>query len=191
VTGFTAFAIGTQVRRCLYYALRGKSDTHWSPSWFRLTISEIIVISTLVLLFAFSKIAIIPLGVYHEYAFDADLMGGPLWSFSMFCSEMLLLLAIVVLFSKSKHNKRWFFLLSAINAVNLLHGTRVFFIITVMALGLYAYIRGHLPMRCILIYAPLAFLCVLTLTYFIYLFRESASLSGRIFSSKIGESYCI
>jgi hypothetical protein len=184
-TGFTAFAIGTQVRRFLYYALRGRYDTHWSPSWFRLTISEVIIISTVVLLFALSKIAIIPLGVYQQYAFDADLMGGPVWSFSMFCSEMLLSLAVIVLFSKSKHNERWFFVLSAINAVNLLHGTRVFFIITVMIFSLYSYIRGRLPIRRILIYAPPAFLCVLTLTYFIYLFRESASLTGAFSPAKL------
>ncbi len=185
VIGFISFALGTQVKRFLYWMLRVKYKTNWNPSWFRLTISETILVSTLVLAFVISKIAIIPLGVYHEYAFDADLMGGPLWSFSMFCSEMLLLLAIVILFSKSKHNKQWFFLLSAINAINLLHGTRVFFIITVMTLGLYAYIRGHLPMRRILIYAPLAFLSVLTLTYIIYLFRESASLSGAFSPAKL------
>ena len=185
VAGFTFFALGAQVKRFLYFSIRGKFSARWNPSWLQLTTSEVIVISTIALAFVLSKIAIIPLGVYHEYAFDADLMGGPLWSFSMFCSEMLLLSAIIVLFSKSRHNTRWFFLLSAINAVNLLHGTRVFFIITVMAFGLYAYVRGQLPLRRILIYAPPAFLCVLTLTYLIYLFRASASLSGAFSPAKL------
>jgi hypothetical protein len=183
--GFISFALGAQVKRFLYFILRVKYKTNWSPTWFRLTLSEIIVVGTIVLAFLVSKIALIPLGVYHEYAFDADLMGGPVWSFSMFCSEMLLLSAMLVLFASGKRNTRWFFLLSAINAVNLAHGTRVFFIITVMAYALYAYIRGQLPIRRILIYAPPAFLCVLTLTYVIYLFRESASLSGAFSPAKL------
>ena len=116
VIGFISFVLGTQVRRLSIFDLAGRYDTNWSPSWFRLTISEAIIVSTLVLLFVISKIAIIPLGVYHNTRSTLDLMGGPLWSFSMFCSEMLLSLAIIVLFSKSKHNERWFFVLSAINA---------------------------------------------------------------------------
>jgi hypothetical protein len=57
--------------------------------------------------------------------------------------------------------------------------------ITVMAYALYAYVRGQLTIRRILIYAPPVFLCVLTLTYVIYLFRESASLSGAFSPAKL------
>jgi hypothetical protein len=49
-----------------------------------------------------------------------------------------------------------------------------------MAYALYAYVRGQLTIRRILIYAPPVFLCVLTLTYVIYLFASrlrSAALS--------------
>jgi hypothetical protein len=185
LTGFVSFVIGSQVNRLTYFAFRGRSNQNWNPYLLQLTMSEVAIIGVLFIAFLFSKISIIPLGVYHEYAFDADLMGGPLWSFSMFCSEMLLLSAVIVLFSKSKHNTRWFFFLSAINAINLLHGTRIFFTITVMIYALYAYIRGKLPLRRIFIYAPPAFLGVLTVTYLIYLFRESASLNGAFSPAKL------
>lgn len=106
VIGFTSFALGAQVKLFLYFILRVKYKTNWSPTWFRPTLSEIIVVGAIVLAFIVSQIALIPLGVYHEYAFDVDLMGGPVWTFSAFCSEMLPLSAMIVLFARGKRNTR-------------------------------------------------------------------------------------
>jgi hypothetical protein len=185
LTGFVSFLVGTRVSRFIGYGLGVKFNPTWNPSWLQLTPSEGIFSVLLIAAFLLSKISLIPLGVYSEYAFDADSMGGPFWTFSMFCSEIMLFLAMIMLFSKSKYNKHWFFVLSALNGINLLHGTRVFFIVTVMAFGLYIYVRGYLPIRRILIFGPLAFLCVLIVTYLIYLFRESASLSGAFSPAKL------
>jgi len=91
-----------------------------------------------------SKILLIPEGVYSEYAFDTQNMTSGMWNFSMFCSESLLLLSIAVLFSTHKHNVRWFLVLSGINGLNLLHGTRVFFMIAGLCLWFYAFVRGKL-----------------------------------------------
>ena len=94
-------------------------------------------------IFLASKALLVPLGVYAEYAFETEGMTGGVWSFSMFCSESLLFLSMIALFSTMRRNVTWFFVLTAINGVNLLHGTRIFTMIACIVFCFFQY----LPVR--------------------------------------------
>lgn len=128
--------------------------------------------------FLLSKVLLIPLGVYREYAFETENMTGGLWSFSIFCSETLLFLSIAVLFSRSRKNVKWFLILSAINGINLLHGTRIFFMVGSFALGLYFYLKGVLTPR----RAIVAALFLLAMGYFVHLLRSHSQVDSGTFS---------
>ena len=125
-----------------------------------------------------SKVLLIRAGVYAEYAFDTESMTGGAWSFSMFCAESLLFLSITVLFSRMRWNVLGFFLLSAVNGANLLHGTRVFTIIAGIVLCFYLYLRRKFNLRLALV-ALAAFLAI---GYFIFLTRSNAALDEDSFS---------
>ncbi len=125
-----------------------------------------------------SKVLLIPEGVYSEYAFDTQNMTSGMWNFSMFCSESLLLLSIVILFSTHRHNVRWFLALSAINAVNLLHGTRVFFMIAGLTCCFYAFVRRKLNWRVALVLMLIA----ASIGYLVFLSRSNAALDAETFS---------
>jgi len=129
-------------------------------------------------IFLLSKILLIRLGVYSQYAFETENMTGGLWSFSIFCSETLMLLSIVVLFSRSRRNVKWFLVLSAINAISLLHGTRIFFMVGAFSLGLYFYLRGALTFRRV----SLALVFLLMAGYLVHLSRSNAEVGGETFS---------
>jgi oligosaccharide repeat unit polymerase len=143
--------------------------------------SEKIAVLALILVYIGSKIALIPLGVYQEYAFDTGSMTGGVWSFSTVCSECMLLASILVLSSKSRHNVLGFFLISLLNAINLLHGSRLVFVVNVMAAIVLLYLRGVITLRRILLYGPIIFVPVLLLIYFVFLSR-SGSLGDGSFS---------
>jgi hypothetical protein len=131
-----------------------------------------------VAVFLLSKVLLIPLGVYQNYAFETDSMVGGTWSFSIFCSETLLLLSIGLLFSTSRHNVKWFLVLSAINAISLLHGTRIFFMVGAFALGFYFYLRGKLTLRL----AGMALVFLLMTGYLVHLSRSNAEVGSETFS---------
>lgn len=131
-----------------------------------------------VAVFLVSKVLLIPQGVYGEYAFDTEKMTGGIWSFSIFCSETITFLSVAVLFSRSSKNVKWFLILSAINAIDLLHGTRIFVMIGAFALGLYFYLRGALRMR---ILVPASIL-LLGLGYFVHLIRSNSAIDSGTFS---------
>jgi hypothetical protein len=107
------------------------------------------------------------------------------WTFSTVCSESLLFISILVLFSKYRRNVLLFSLLTIINGINLLHGTRFFFIIGMIAAVLYAYIRGLMPLRKALILGPLAFSAVLGLAYLVFLGRASVTPNGDLTAAKL------
>jgi oligosaccharide repeat unit polymerase len=92
----------------------------------------------------------------------------------MFCAECVLLMSILVLFSSARYNKSLFLLLSILNGINLLHGTRIIFIVNVMVLVMYAYLRGSLTLRKMLIFGPIFFAAVLGMTYAVFLSRSGA-----------------
>jgi len=125
-----------------------------------------------------SKVLLIPEGVYSAYAFDTQNMTSGAWNFSMFCSESLLLLSIVILFSTHRHHVRWFLSLSAINAVNLLHGTRVFFMIAGLTACFYAFVRGKLNWRV----AVVLVLVAASIGYAVFLTRSNVAVDSEAFS---------
>ena len=137
-----------------------------------------ILCAIVVAIFALSKILVVPLGVYSEYAFDTESMIGGAWSFSMFCSETLLFLSIIMLFSTVPRNVTWFLVLTGINGVNLLHGTRIFTIIACIAFCFYQYLRDKLSVRV----AAAAFVTALGLAYFVFLTRSAVELDDQTFS---------
>jgi hypothetical protein len=128
--------------------------------------------------FVASKYLLIPLGVYKEYAFDTEQMVGGVWSFSMFASETLLFASIAVLFSQYKYNVRLFLLLTVVNGINLLHGTRIFFIIAMLALAFHTYLQGGLTKKRVILAAPVLLLC----SYAVFLFRSNSAMGQDSFS---------
>lgn len=129
-------------------------------------------------LFVVSKVLLVGLGVYSQYAFETDSMTGGVWSFSMFCSESLLFLSIVVLFSNARRNVLWFLILTGINGINLLHGTRIFFIIAGITFCFYLYLRVRLTLKI----AILAFSGSLLVSYLIFLSRSKVEVDVQTFS---------
>ncbi len=183
--GFFSFICGAKMTTALK-ALGPTHGIHYKRRpWIDIRLSDKFVIFLMVLCFLASKIAIIPLGVYSTYAFDSGKMTGGVWTFSTFCSEALLLISILVLFSSYKRRVPLFIFLSLINCVNLLHGTRIFFISTVLAAIIYAYVIGHLSIRRMLIVGPITFTLLLGLTYVVFLLRSSVSLEGGLTAERL------
>lgn len=145
---------------------------------FDLRTSFWIATCSVVLGLVISKVWLIPEGVYSEYAFDTQNMTSGMWNFSMFCSESLLLLSIVALLSTSKHNVRWFLILSAVNALNLLHGTRVFFMIAGLTGCFYAFVRGKLNWRI----AVVLLLIAAAVGYMVFLTRSNMVMDSEALS---------
>lgn len=177
VAGTVSFVLGTGFFRVWQSAGTSVAQP-WRPVWFKLEFSEGLLIAGLSCIFVVSKIALIPEGIYQHY--DGESMGGAVWGFSMFCSEAMILSSVLLLFSESRHNVRWFCIVALLNSANLLHGSRIFFIVTVLAAVLYAYIQGRLTLRRMVVYGPLMFGCVLILAYVVFLTRSNASLEGAL-----------
>ncbi len=125
-----------------------------------------------------SKVLLAPTGVYSEYAFDTENMTGGTWSFSMFCAESVLFFSIALLFSRSRHNVAWFLALTAINASNLLHGTRLFSMIAGVVFCFYLYIRGRFHWRLALLSAS----TLLGLGYIVFVTRSDVFIDQQTFS---------
>jgi hypothetical protein len=175
-TGILAFYAGSYAHRFLTWSGTGSSKNRWQPKQSEIGVTEVSAIILTVAVFSVSKIMLIPLGVYHNYTLDM-MAGGP-WSFSAFCSETLILMQILVLFSGLRHRVLFFLTLSALNGINLLHGTRVFFVISIMTFVFYLYIQGRLKLKRVVILGPIAFAIVLLATYAVYLSRMSSSVSS-------------
>jgi hypothetical protein len=185
LAGFLAFVTGAKFSSILQYLGARKLSRFRKSSGLTLSLSDMVAVAILCIIFIFSKILLIPLGVYQQYAFDTDQMTGGAWSFSMACSESLLFVSILVLFSKYRHRVIAFGALTLLNGANLLHGTRVFFIIAILALSFYAYARGHLPIRRLIVAAPVAFTAVLGVTYIVFLKRATSTSQGLFSLSKL------
>jgi len=174
VAGLLAFLCGSKLK--LFHSEPPRQESRLSL--FELNGTFRLLCYATIGIFFLSKVLLVPLGVYSQYAFETESMVGGIWSFSMFCSETLLLLSIVVLFSRERRNVKWFLFLSAINAVNLLHGTRIFFFAASFALGLYFYLRGALTFR----RASLAALLLMATGYGVHVSRSNAEVGSETIS---------
>jgi len=183
--GMAAFFAGSSSYNFVTWSVKSVSPAIPRPSWHRLIFSDKLLIIVVCVVFLASKVALVPLGVYSTYAFDTDSMTGGLWSFSTFCSETMILSAIIVLFSDAKHRLRLFIVITAINGINLLHGTRIFFISSVMCLALYGYVCGKVTVKRMVVYGPVCFAAVLMLGYAVFLSRSAVSTSGAFSFTKV------
>jgi len=176
--GLVAFLVGSRVMRKGNVFSKGRRTDLGSLRLFIPTNRFGILCALAAAILLLSKALLIPLGVYSEYAFLTDSMTGGIWSFSMFCSEALLFLSIVVLFSTAKRNVSWFIILTAINGINLLHGTRIFTMIACVAFCFFQYLRGKLSLRV----GVALFVAALGLGYLIFLSRSHIELDDETFS---------
>lgn len=145
--------------------LMAKVKSYRSDSFFLLSI---------VLLFLLSKIVLIPTGVYSAYAFDSDMMGMPSWTASMFLSETLAFASLMALFSERRRHILIFAAITLINAANLLHGTRNFFVTAMTGMMLYLYARTKISIAKLGLYGLVAFAAAVLLAYVVYLNRAHA-----------------
>jgi len=173
--GIAAFVVGAYSPDFFSWSFKGRSRPALQPCWLQTGAAEKIAILILCIVFVASKVSLVPLGVYQAYAFDTDSMVGGRWTFSMFCSEAMVLAGIVVLFTKGKNRLLNFSIIGALNGINLLHGTRIFFMSTVMVLVLYGYVRGRVTLKRLMLYGPLVFALVLLLAYIVFLSRSHVS----------------
>jgi hypothetical protein len=178
LSGMVAFVVGAYSPDFFSWTMRAHSRPTPPICWLRIGAAEKIAILILCLVFVVSKISLVPLGVYHDYAFDTGSMVGGRWSYSMVCSEAMILAGIAALFTKGRHSLRNFVMISALNGINLLHGTRIFFISSIMVLALYGYVRGKVTLKRAILYGPLAFAMVLLLAYIVFLSRSHVSTTG-------------
>ena len=175
--GLIAFLVGSRVMRGNVFS-KGRRTDLGSLQLFIPTKRFGILCAVASAILLLSKVLLIPLGVYSEYAFLTESMTGGVWSFSMFCSEALLFLSIVVLFSTAKRNVSWFLILTAINGINLLHGTRIFTMIACVAFCFFQYLSGKLSLRV----GVALFVAALGLGYLIFISRSHIELDDESFS---------
>jgi hypothetical protein len=192
VEGLIAFSIGSFLASTFQSRFLNAQRNWSSSAQPHLGTAEKLTVLLVAAMFICAKAALVPLGVYNIYAFDTGEMTNGIWSFSMFCAECVLLMSILVLFSGTRYNKSLFFVLSLVNGINLLHGTRIIFIVNVMVIVMYTYLRGSLTLRRMLILGPIFFAAVLGMTYAVFLSRSGAlgnELSiARVFSPIVYES---
>lgn len=190
--GFFSFCLGSWSVPKLCWLLGARSTKRIDVAKCSLYISDFILLSALIAAFILSKLLLIPAGVYANYAFDAGTMDSPVWTASMLLSDAMILASIIVLFSKKRHNILLFFLIAGVNGINLLHGTRNFFVITIFVAFIYIYIRTHISIIRLSVYGALAFLSAASLGYVVYLNRSHITGAGfallDIFSPIVFES---
>jgi hypothetical protein len=179
LAGVSAFLCGSRLGASFFEAHNNRNTQPGSFRLFGITESFRWLCVMTIVVFLFSKILLRPLGVYAEYAFDTGRMTGGVWSFSMFCSESLLLLSVVVLFSSARRNVLWFALLTIVNGVNLLHGTRIFFMIAGIAFLLHLYMRQKLTLK----KAIMAIAALSAVVYVVYIVRAHLGTDEETFSS--------
>jgi hypothetical protein len=174
VEGLFAFTLGSIFTKYLLNQVNGQSSD--KPYQFpTIGVTEQIGIVLIVAAYIAAKAALVPLGFYNIYAFNLIESTNGVWSLSMAFAEFLLLCSTLVLLSKARHNALGYAALSFLNGVNLLHGTRIIFIVNLMVTVLYLYLRGIFTLRRMLIIGPFAFLAVLLLAYAVFLSRSGAS----------------
>jgi hypothetical protein len=174
VEGLIAFSIGSFLASTFQSRFLNAQRNWSSSAQPHFGTAEKLTVLLVASMFICAKAALVPLGVYDIYAFDTGEMTNGIWSFSMFCAECVLLMSILVLFSGTRYNKSLFLVLSLLNGINLLHGTRIIFIVNVMVIVMYAYLRGSLTLRKMLILGPIFFAAVLGMTYAVFLSRSGS-----------------
>lgn len=136
-----------------------------------------IILGGLICAFLISKLMLIPTGAYSTYAFGSSMMETSAWTTSMFFSETLAFAALIALFSDLRHNVMAFVFLSALNGINLLHGTRNFFVTAMTGALLYLYVRKRVSLLRMFLYGLSSACAAVLLGYIVYLTRAHAAWS--------------
>jgi len=135
------------------------------------------------LLYLGTKLYLIPDGVYSSYAFDTGKMASPIWTLSMFLSEAIVAISIVFLTSSGKNDRLWYYFLNSILLINLLHGTRIFFIITILIYFCWMFHSGKLKLNIRIVLRLLAlFLFIALFFYLLFMYRSNVQFSRESFS---------
>jgi len=172
LVGFTAFLLGSLSAPRLCWLLGARWTSNTSVVQVRLCRFDFALLALLLAAFLISKLLLVREGVYSNYAFDTGNMDSSIWTASMFLSEALVLASIIMLFSDSPNNIRSFLLLSSVNGINLLHGTRNFFVVAVLAMALYIYVRTNTPLMKVALCGAAAFLGSASLAYAVFVSRS-------------------
>lgn len=122
--------------------------------------------------FLLSKVLLIPGGYYSNYVFETAAGSSPVWTASMFLSDGMVLASLIVLFSNQSRNWLLFLTVSALNGINLLHGTRNFFVVAVLIATAYFYIRSTISLVKMMFLGAVAFVFVVCLAYGVFLLRS-------------------
>jgi hypothetical protein len=179
VLGCATFCLGSGFRDLAALLTGEATGSEWSAARLPLHATSLgwaskVLVGATVMAFVTTKILLIPLGVYSSYAFDTGQMVGGLWTASMVLSELLVLFSFAALFSRSKRNVLWFAILSGIDGINLLHGTRIFFIVAALGFSLYLYLQRKLTWRV----GILGLAAITVLGYLVFVMRTSVDSPG-------------
>ena len=178
VLGFVFLFLGSWSVPKLCWLLGAKSSKRLEIAPLRLYRSDGYLLAVLAGSFVLSKLLLIPLGVYSAYFFDSGAGGSPVWTASMFLSDVMALASFLALFSGHRHNLLLFLSITALNGINLLHGTRNFFVIAVLAFATYAYVRSKASITKMAIYSVAGSAGALLLAYAVFISRSHVSDAG-------------
>lgn len=162
-SGSALFGYGLKVKNGLFNVVKADSDVVFK-----------FVIYSVCLCLLFTKVILYREGVYGSYAFDSGAMSSKAWTISMGLSELLVVLYVYSLLAgHAKHA----FLIFIFISLNLLHGTRIFFLITVLIYLFHSiyYIKRFTKKQIILL-STVLFFFLLGLFFLIFVYRSGVSL---------------
>ncbi len=178
LAGLVSFVAGSWATPRICWLLGARIEKSVPLAWIKTSPVDGISFTILALAFLASKILLIPAGVYASYAFDSGGMESSVWTASMFLSDALILASIIVLFSRRKKRILLFILVSALNGVNLLHGTRNFFVITLLTTAVYGFTRSKISLRRLAFYGLVTFSLAMLLGYAVFVLRSHVEGAG-------------
>jgi hypothetical protein len=121
----------------------------------------------ILVLFIFSKFYVYKYVAVEGYAFDTGAMNDPTWTFSMFLSEVIVLMSVMWL---ALGVNKYFWLNILILQLNLLHGTRIYMMIAIIFL--FGIVIRKLPKIKIITFSFLAFVFLVASSYIMFLIRH-------------------
>ena len=151
----------------------GKDDGVFSKlSYSSVSLNVIFVI--VVFVHVLFKYLLMHEGVYDSYAYDSGAMNSKTWTISMGLSELVIALFILFLFTGCK--KRAFICFLAIG-LNLLHGSRIFTLISIFVYCIYfVYYMRLLSGYKLILYAVTLIVVVLVSFFVVFLYRSGIQL---------------
>ncbi len=129
----------------------------------------IIVNALLAVIFIFSKIYVYKNVATEGYGFDTGAISDPIWTFSMFLSEVVVLISVMWL---ALGEIKYFWSNIILLQLNLLHGTRIYLMIA--AILAFSIIIRKLPNLKIIAVSSFSFILFVAVSYLIFLIRHDS-----------------